>query len=130
MSASQSCPECGREVKVRSDTGRIAWHKRARTGSIRCPGGGRQVSQALPHDSTLAVFALVNRSRSERAAARDADVAAAALASPALTARQHAVIEARLDAPDLTYAELGAELGLTKNQVSGLMRRARIGATS
>lgn len=81
------------------------------------------VSAALASGATArGALADANEARRRAAADRDADLAVLMLRRD-LTVREAAVARGRRDSPGLCWAQLAAELGITKSQASTAWRR-------
>jgi DNA-binding XRE family transcriptional regulator len=85
----------------------------------------------MPYDPLAAYLGAANAQRVEEASARDAELARHILASPgadALPDNFRRVAKARAGSPGASLAELGADLGMTKDAYAGLWRRLIIAA--
>lgn len=79
-------------------------------------------------EPTLAELRAANRGRRQLAAERDVPIAVTLLKLRGWTERQMAVASARLMYPEWSWAQIGAALGLTKDQAVAVFRRMAIAA--
>lgn len=136
------CPSCGREYAVNDDD-RLTRHGPAGADGHRgCPGGGALIphreqrpgpahrSYYVPTTGTRgyrpwdpAVQAIANANRSAAAARRDVELAGKLLVAGWLDDRAAAIATARVRHPAFTWRQIGAALGMTKDEAVSVFRR-------